>query len=33
MIEDYIAYYNSRRLQRGLGVLTPFEKHELAMVA
>ena len=33
MIEDYIAYYNSRRLQRGLGVLTPFEKHELAMAA
>ena len=25
MIEDYILYYNSRRLQRGLGVLTPFE--------
>lgn len=33
MIEDYIAYYNSRRLQRGLGVLAPFEKHELAMAA
>ena len=28
MIEDYIAYYNTGRLQRGLGVLTPFEKHE-----
>ena len=28
MIEDYIEYYNSRRLQRKLGVLTPFEKHE-----
>ena len=33
MIEDYILYYNTRRLQRGLGVLTPFEKHELAMAA
>ena len=33
MIEDYILYYNSRRLQRGLGVLTPFEKHTLAMAA
>ena len=28
MIEDYIKYYNTRRLQRKLGVLTPFEKHE-----
>ena len=28
MIEDYIEYYNTRRLQRKLGVLTPFEKHE-----
>ena len=33
MIQDYILYYNTRRLQRGLGVLTPFEKHELAMAA
>jgi len=33
MIKDYILYYNLRRLQRGLGVLTPFEKHELAMAA
>lgn len=33
MIEDYILYYNSRRLQRGLGVLTPLEKHELALAA
>lgn len=31
MIEDYIVYYNSERLQRGLGVLTPLEKHKLAM--
>ena len=27
MIEDYIHYYNARRVQRNLGVLTPFEKH------
>ena len=33
MIEDYIQYYNSQRLQRGLGTLTPLEKHELAMAA
>lgn len=28
MISNYIEYYNSKRLQRGLGVLTPKEKHE-----
>ena len=28
MIEEYIGYYNSKRLQRNLGVLTPMEKHE-----
>ena len=33
MIEDYIFYYNTRRLQRGLGVLTPFEKHEMYFAA
>ena len=27
MIEEYIFYYNNRRLQRNLGVLTPMEKH------
>ena len=27
MIENYIYYYNNRRLQRNLGVLTPMEKH------
>lgn len=27
MIEDYITYYNNRRVQRNLGVLTPMEKH------
>ena len=33
MIEDYIEYYNNRRLQRKLGVLTPFEKHEQYLAA
>ena len=33
MIEGYIANYNTKRLQRGLGMLTPFEKHKLAMAA
>ena len=28
MIEDYIDYYNNKRLQRNLGVLTPMEKHQ-----
>ena len=28
MIDNYINYYNNRRLQRNLGVLTPMEKHE-----
>lgn len=28
MIKEYISYYNNRRLQRKLGVLTPMEKHE-----
>ena len=29
MIEEYIDYYNSKRLQRNLGILTPMEKHNL----
>lgn len=33
MIEDYIRYYNTRRLQRNLGVLTPMEKHEMFFLA
>lgn len=33
MIESYIVYYNTRRLQRGLGILTPYEKHALALAA
>lgn len=28
MIENYIEYYNTKRLQRNLGVQTPMEKHE-----
>ena len=28
MIEKYINYYNNRRLQRKLGIVTPMEKHE-----
>lgn len=27
------AYYNTRRVQRNLGVLTPMEKHELGLAA
>ena len=33
MIEDYIAYYNTGRLQHGLDVLTSFEKHEQYLAA
>jgi len=33
MVEDYIDYYNNRRLQRNLGVLTPMEKHEIHLQA
>ena len=33
MIEDYIEYYNNRRLQRNLGVQTPMEKHEHYLAA
>ncbi len=29
MIEEYIDYYNNKRLQRNLGVMTPMEKHEI----
>lgn len=29
MIESYIEYYNNKRLQRNLGVLTFMEKHEM----
>lgn len=33
MIEDYIEYYNNKRLQRNLGILTPFEKYQLYLQA
>ena len=33
MIEEYILYYNTKRLQRNLGILTPMEKYQLAMAA
>lgn len=33
MIENYIEYYNGRRYQRKLGVLTPLEKHAEYMLA
>lgn len=33
MIHCYISYYNNRRVQRNLGVLTPMEKHCLALAA
>lgn len=33
MIENYIRYYNTRRVQRHLGVMTPMEKHELCLAA
>lgn len=33
MIVSYIHYYNTRRVQRNLGVLTPMEKHQLCLAA
>ena len=33
MIEDYIYYYNNKRYQRRLGVLTPIEKHAEYLLA
>lgn len=33
MIENYIEYYNNRRVQRNLGVLTPMEKHSNFLMA
>ena len=32
-IEHYIRYYNTRRVQRNLGTLTPMEKHEFYRAA
>ena len=33
MITGYIHYYNTMRVQRGLGVLTPMEKYALCFAA
>ncbi len=33
MIESFIRYYNTRRVQRNLGVLTPMETYELGLAA
>ena len=33
MIENYSRYYNTRRVQRKIGVLTPVEKHLLYLAA
>ncbi len=33
MIRNYIHYYNTRRVQRNLGILTPMEKYNLALAA
>lgn len=33
MIQNYIVYYNTQRVQRNLGVMTPMEKHLLASAA
>ncbi|MDD6604415.1 MAG: IS3 family transposase [Oscillospiraceae bacterium] len=33
MIESYIRYYNTRRVQLNLGVLTPMEKRQLSLAA
>ena len=33
MIDNYINYYNNKRLQRNLGVLTPMEKHNKYLLA
>ena len=33
MIQNYITYYSTKRVQHNLGVLTPLEKHRLALTA
>ena len=33
MIDNYIQYYNNKRLQRNLGLLTPMEKYDLYLQA
>ena len=32
-IRDYIYYYNTQRVQRNLGVVTPMEKHQMIFAA
>lgn len=32
MIESYIEYYNTQRVQRRGGILTPMEKHQQALL-
>uniref|UniRef100_UPI00403F1F85 IS3 family transposase n=1 Tax=Selenomonas sp. TAMA-11512 TaxID=3095337 RepID=UPI00403F1F85 len=32
-IDTYILYYNTKRVQRNRGILTPMEKHNLAVAA
>ena len=31
MIQDYIYYYNTQRVQRNLGVVTPMEKYQMVL--
>ena len=33
MIRDYIYYYNTQRVPRNLGVVTPLEKYQMAFAA
>ena len=33
MIQDYIYYYNTERVQRNPGVVTPMEKYQMALAA
>ncbi len=33
MIKSYINYYNTQRVQRNLGILTPMEKHNICLAA
>lgn len=33
VIQNYIVYYNTQRVQRNLGIMTPMEKHLLAFAA
>mgnify|MGYP002800959852 FL=1 len=33
MIQNYIIYYNTKRVQHNLGILTPWEKHRFGLAA